>query len=101
MHCASRCVGVRVDEILVVSGGEHAGDILKLRKNGKHPGVSRLEYTYQKGEGGIADAPKLAEGQKICVVLGEDTILGRFRHAAGVSLLYNCSMHITMTGKTA
>lgn len=58
----------------MVTGGEHACDILELRKNGKHLGVSHLEYTCQQGEGGIADAPKLAEGQTSCVVLGDNTI---------------------------
>jgi glucose-1-phosphate thymidylyltransferase len=76
-----------IDEVLIVTGGEHAGDFLKLLKNGKHLGVNHLEYTYQEGEGGIADALKLAEdfadGQKICVVLGDNIIEGNIRQAAG------------------
>lgn len=74
-------------EILLVTGGEHAGDFLKLLKNGKHLGLGHLEYTYQEGEGGIADALKLAEdfadGEKICVVLGDNIIEGNLRRAAG------------------
>ena len=64
-----------IDEILVVTGGEHAGDFLKLLRNGRHLGIRHLEYAYQEGDGGIADALSLAEdfadGQRICVVLGE------------------------------
>jgi len=74
-------------DILIVTGGEHAGDFLKLLKNGKHLGVKHLEYAYQEGEGGIADALKLAEefadGEKICVVLGDNIIEGNIKRAAG------------------
>jgi len=67
-----------IDEILIVTGGEHAGDFLKLLQNGKHLGIRHLEYTYQDGEGGIADALKLAEdfadGGKIVVILGDNII---------------------------
>lgn len=77
--------GIR--DVLIVTGGEHAGDFLKLLKNGKHLGVKHLEYAYQEGEGGIADALKLAEdfadGGKICVVLGDNIIEKDFRKAAG------------------
>lgn len=75
-----------IDEILVVTGGEHAGDFLKLLKNGKHLGIRHLEYAYQEGEGGIADALKLAEDfaerGKICVILGDNIIEGNIRKAA-------------------
>ena len=74
-------------EILIVTGGEHAGDFLKLLKNGKHLGVRHLEYAYQEGEGGIADALELAEefadGGKVCVILGDNIIEGNIRKAAG------------------
>ncbi len=67
-----------IDEILMVTGGEHAGDFLKLLGNGKSIGVRDLHYTYQDGEGGIADALKLAEdfadGGKIVVILGDNII---------------------------
>lgn len=76
-----------INEILIVTGGEHAGDFLKLLGNGKHLGVRDLHYTYQEGEGGIADALKLAEdfadGGKVCVVLGDNIIEGNIRRAAG------------------
>jgi glucose-1-phosphate thymidylyltransferase len=77
--------GIR--DILIVTGGEHAGDFLKLLKNGKHLGLRHLEYAYQEGEGGIADALKLAEefadSGKICVVLGDNIIEGNIKRAAG------------------
>lgn len=76
-----------IQDILIVTGGEHAGDFLKLLRNGKHLGVRHLEYAYQEGEGGIADALKLAEefadGGKVCVVLGDNIIEGNIRRAAG------------------
>ncbi len=76
-----------IDEILMVSGGEHAGDFLKLLGNGKHLGVRELHYTYQEGEGGIADGLKLAEdfaeGGKICVILGDNIIERNIRRAVG------------------
>lgn len=77
--------GIR--EIIVVTGGEHAGDFLKLLGNGKSRGIRELHYTYQEGEGGIADALQLAEdfaeGGKICVVLGDNIIEKNIRQAVG------------------
>ena len=76
-----------ISEILIVTGGEHAGDFLKLLKNGHDLGVKRLAYAYQEGEGGIADALRLAkdfaDGEKICVVLGDNIIEGNIKKAAG------------------
>lgn len=76
-----------IDEIMIVTGGEHAGDFLKLLKNGKQLGVRHLAYAYQEGEGGIADALRLArdfaEDGKICVVLGDNIIERNIRAAAG------------------
>jgi glucose-1-phosphate thymidylyltransferase len=75
-----------IDDILIVTGGEYAGDFLKLLKNGKELGVSHLEYAYQEGSGGIAEALKLAEdfadGGKICVILGDNIIEKNIRKAA-------------------
>jgi glucose-1-phosphate thymidylyltransferase len=76
-----------IDEILIVTGGEHAGDFLKLLGNGKALGLRDLHYTYQEGEGGIAEALLLAEdfadGKKICVVLGDNIIERDIRAAVG------------------
>ena len=75
-----------IKDILLVTGGEHAGDFLKLLRNGKELGIRHLEYAYQDGEGGIADALMLAEdfadGEKICVVLGDNIIQYNIRRAA-------------------
>lgn len=74
-----------INEILLVTGGDHAGDFLKLLGNGKALGIKELHYTYQEGEGGIADALKLAEdfaeGGKIAVVLGDNLIEKNIRAA--------------------
>ena len=88
VHYPIEClVRAGITEILIVTGGEHAGDFLKLLKNGKDLGVRHLEYAYQEGEGGIADALKLAEdfadGGKVCVVLGDNIIQGNLKRAAG------------------
>lgn len=76
-----------VKEVLLVTGGEHAGDFLKLLGNGKFLGLDELHYTYQEGEGGIADALKLAEDfaerEKIVVVLGDNIIEGNIKKAVG------------------
>ena len=57
--------GIR--DILIVTGGEHAGDFLKLLKNGKQLGIRHLEYAYQEGEGGIAEALDLASVDAISI----------------------------------
>ena len=75
--------GIR--DILIVTGGNHAGDFLKLLGNGKEFGLQHVNYTYQEGEGGIAAALALAEyfseGEKICVVLGDNIIEKNIVHA--------------------
>lgn len=67
-----------IDQILIVTGGEHAGDFLRLLGNGKSLGVRDLQYTYQEGEGGIADALMLAEdfadGDRVTVILGDNIL---------------------------
>ncbi len=71
-------VSAEITDILLVTGGQDAGDFLRLLGNGKDFGLKHINYTYQEGEGGIADALRLAEhfadGQKICVVLGDNII---------------------------
>ena len=71
-------VDAGIRDILIVTGGNHAGDFLQLLGNGKDFGLSIVGYTYQEGEGGIADALKLAEdfaeGEKMCVILGDNII---------------------------
>ncbi|HWS87125.1 MAG TPA: sugar phosphate nucleotidyltransferase [Pyrinomonadaceae bacterium] len=87
-------VNAGVRDIMVVTGGNAAGDFLKLLKDGREFGLKRLNYTYQEGEGGIAAALDLcedfAEGGPICVVLGDNIIernickaVKAYRHQGG------------------
>ena len=79
-------VNAGVQNIMLVTGGNNAGDFLKLLGNGKEFGLRHLDYTYQEGEGGIADALRLAEhfadGEPICVVLGDNIIERNILRAA-------------------
>jgi len=78
-------VDAGIRDIMIVTGGRNSGDFLRLLANGKEFGLKHLNYTYQEGEGGIADALALAEhfadGQKICVVLGDNIIETDIRDA--------------------
>lgn len=78
-------VNAGIDEILIVTGGNSAGDFLRLLGNGKEFGLRHLNYTYQEGEGGIAAALSLAEyftdNDQIVVVLGDNIIEGNIRGA--------------------
>ena len=71
-------VNAGITDIMIVTGGSSAGDFLKLLGNGKAFGLKHLNYTYQEGEGGIAEALGLVEhfaaGDPVCVVLGDNII---------------------------
>ena len=71
-------VSAGIRDILIVTGGHFAGHFLQLLGNGKEFGLKELHYTYQEGEGGIADALRLAEDfadrGKICVILGDNIV---------------------------
>lgn len=71
-------VGAGIKDILIVTGGNHAGEFLRLLGNGAEFGLKHINYTYQDGEGGIADALKLAEhfadNDKVVVILGDNII---------------------------
>jgi len=71
-------VNAGIREILLVTGGKNAGEFLRLLGNGRDFGLKHLNYTYQEGEGGIAEALALAEyfgdGELICVILGDNLI---------------------------
>ncbi len=73
-------IGAGISEILIVTGGKNAGHFLELLGNGSELGLPHLNYTYQKGEGGIAEALSLARhfvgDERMCVILG-DNILER------------------------
>jgi glucose-1-phosphate thymidylyltransferase len=78
-------VDAGIKDILLVTGGRNSGDFLRLLANGKEFGLHHLNYTYQEGEGGIADALSLAEyfanGEPICVILGDNIIEKSIGHA--------------------
>lgn len=87
-------VNAGIREIMIVTGGNSAGDFLRLLKNGKAFGLKHLDYTYQEGEGGIAAALALcedfADGEPVCIVLGDNIIEGNicqavraYRHQGG------------------
>jgi len=71
-------VDAGIKDILIVTGGNHAGEFLRLLGNGSEFGLKDINYTYQKGEGGIAEALDLAEhfadSDKIVVILGDNLI---------------------------
>ena len=73
-------VDAGIRDLLIVTGGRNSGDFLRLLANGKEFGLKHINYTYQEGEGGIAEALALAEhfaeGAKICVILGDNIIEG-------------------------
>src|ERR1700755_390267 len=79
-------VNAGINDIMIVTGGSSAGDFLRLLGNGKAFGLKHLNYTYQEGEGGIADALSLVEhfvgGDPVCVVLGDNIIEGNIVAAA-------------------
>jgi len=88
IHYPIQClVNAGIEDIMIVTGGNDAGDFLRLLGNGKEFGLRDVHYTYQEGEGGIADALRLAEhfadGDKIVVVLGDNIIEKNIKSAVG------------------
>ena len=79
-------VDAGISDIMVVTGGKNSGDFLRLLANGKQFGLKHIAYTYQEGEGGIAEALGLcehfADNQPICVVLGDNIVEKSIRDAA-------------------
>ncbi|HEY5058998.1 MAG TPA: sugar phosphate nucleotidyltransferase [Gaiellaceae bacterium] len=65
-----------IDELMLVTGGTHAGEFFRLLGNGHEYGIDRLAYAYQEEAGGIADALGLAArfvgGDKVCVMLADN-----------------------------
>jgi glucose-1-phosphate thymidylyltransferase len=79
-------INAGIEDIMIVTGGNSAGDFLRLLGNGKDFGLKHLNYTYQEGEGGIADALSLvehfADEEPICVILGDNLIEKNIKAAA-------------------
>ena len=80
-------INAGITDIMIVTGGNNAGDFLRLLGNGKEFGLKHINYTYQEGEGGIAQALALAEyfadNDSICVVLGDNIIERNIVSAVG------------------
>ncbi|MDP9490788.1 MAG: sugar phosphate nucleotidyltransferase [Actinomycetota bacterium] len=74
-----------VTELMVVTGGTHAGEFLRLLGNGHEWGIDRLSYAYQERAGGIAEALGLAErfaaGGPIVVMLADNVFERSIKHA--------------------
>ena len=104
-------VDAGIRDIMVVTGGRNSGDFLRLLANGKEFGLKHLNYTYQEGEGGIAEALGLAEhfadGDKICVILGDNIIEKSIRDAVDdfrkqeTRRARSCSRKFTMPSASA
>lgn len=78
-------VNAGIEDIMIVTGGRNAGDFLRLLGNGRDFGLKHLDYTYQVGQGGIAEALDLARhfarGGRLCVILGDNIIERGVRHS--------------------
>jgi len=78
-------INAGIKDILIVTGGNNAGDFLRLLGNGKDFGLKHLNYTYQEKEGGIAEAVGLAEhfaeGERVLIMLGDNIIEGNIKTA--------------------
>ncbi|MCK5269740.1 MAG: NTP transferase domain-containing protein [Sedimentisphaerales bacterium] len=78
-------VNAGIKDIMIVTGGNKAGDFLELLGNGKEFGLGELHYTYQEGAGGIAEALGLArdfiDKDKVIVVLGDNIVQNNIRRA--------------------
>jgi glucose-1-phosphate thymidylyltransferase len=93
-------VNAGIRDILLVTGGQSAGEFLRLLGNGKDFGLKHINYTYQEGEGGIADALRLAEyfadGEAVCVVLGDNIIEGNVLDACELFRRHPSGAHIIL-----
>jgi glucose-1-phosphate thymidylyltransferase len=98
-YAVEALVGAGIDELMLVTGGTHAGEFFRLLGNGHDYGVDRLFYGYQEDAGGIADALGLAERfvarDKVCVLLADNIFEGSLqpivenfeRQAAGARIV--------------
>jgi glucose-1-phosphate thymidylyltransferase len=93
-------VDAGINDILLVTGGQNAGDFLRLLANGEAFGLRKLNYAYQAGEGGIADALRLAEpftdGGPMCVILGDQIIQNSIRPIVEERLRHPQGAHIVV-----
>ena len=95
-----KLVEAGIRDILLVTGGQNAGDFLRLLGNGEAFGLRQFNYAYQVGEGGIADALRLAEpfaeGSPLCVILGDNIIEGSITQIAEEFRQHERGAHIIL-----
>jgi glucose-1-phosphate thymidylyltransferase len=95
-----KLVEAGIRDILLVTGGQNAGDFLRLLGNGEAFGLRQFNYAYQVGEGGIADALRLAEpfaeGSPLCVILGDNIIEGSIANIAAEFAKQGRGAHIVL-----
>ena len=81
--CIEALVKAGITEIMLVTGGTHAGEFLRLLGNGHEYGIDRLSYGYQERPGGIAEALGLAahfvDGDPVLVMLADNIVEGSIR----------------------
>ncbi|TET17843.1 MAG: spore coat protein [Candidatus Cloacimonadota bacterium] len=74
-----------IKDIMIVTGGNNAGDFLRLLGNGREFGLKHLNYTFQEKEGGIAEAVGLAQhfvgDDKVAIILGDNILEGSIKGA--------------------
>jgi glucose-1-phosphate thymidylyltransferase len=75
-YAVEALVHAGIDELMLVTGGTHAGEFFRLLGNGHEYGIDLLAYGYQEQAGGIAEALGLAQrfvgGDKVCVMLADN-----------------------------
>ena len=91
-------VDAGITDIMLVTGGNNAGDFLRLIGNGEEFGLRHMNYAYQKSEGGIADALKLARhfvgDDRVAVMLGDNFVQGNVRNAVDAFKAQPCGAKI-------
>jgi glucose-1-phosphate thymidylyltransferase len=84
-YAVEALVGAGVRELMLVTGGTHAGEFFRLFGDGHEYGIERLFYAYQEEEGGIAEALGYAErfvqGDRVLVMLADNVLEGSIRPA--------------------
>jgi glucose-1-phosphate thymidylyltransferase len=84
-YAVESLVGAGVQELMLITGGTHAGEFFRLLGDGRDYGIERLFYAYQESEGGIAEALGLAErfvaGDRVAVVLADNVFERSIRPA--------------------
>ncbi len=84
-YAVEALVGAGITEIMLVTGGTHAGEFFRLLGDGREYGIARLFYAYQEGEGGIAEAlglaERFAENDQVAVMLADNVFERSVRRA--------------------